>query len=116
MPREKGDYSNLLERIEEELDTDELTISDIRGWLGSHDKRGLTMNRIRLAGTLFNIATRERAIARSFSIGQRFAKEKGITLTDKVKAFVYPKFGGLKKEAVVIRGARGRFITWRYSK
>lgn len=114
MTHEKGDYSGILERIQEDLDIDELTPQDIARWLGEGSDRGMTIDRRRLATILSNIINKERSIAESFSVGIKFAKKRGIELTDKVIAKEYKKWGGKGKPAIVIRGKRGRIIAWEY--
>lgn len=59
------------------------------------------------------IPIKEEQIAESISIGEDFAREKGIKLTEKITAKEYPRWGSKLKPAIVIRD-NGRIKTWRY--
>lgn len=114
MPRARGDYGELLDRIQERFDIDDITPDAIADWLSNHDDRGKTLSRRRLGTMLSGIINRERQVTLSFTIGDDFARERGIKLSDKVTSKVYDKWGSTGRKAVVIRDERGHFKAWKY--
>ncbi len=76
------------------------------------------IDKINLKINDLEIRNKERKIARSITIANNFAKEKGIELSDKIIGGVYSKFGSLHKRAVVIFDKRdgSKIKTWRYLK
>jgi len=95
-----GDYSGLLERLQEEFGTEELTKTNILEYITEVSRK--TNSKERLANE----------IAVSFSIArfQKFAESKGIQLGEKARAGE-EKWG--KKDVLVIRDAKGRFKAWK---
>ena len=61
------------------------------------------------------VEIRESEITRTITLTQDFAKERGITLSDKTKGGVYQNWGRYHRPAVVIfRG--GKILAWKYIK
>jgi len=112
----KDNYAGLLERIQEDVDVDEITPDLVAQWLAGHDNRGKTNARRRLGTQLAEIIQRERQIELSISIGEEFARKKRITLSEKFVAKEFKKWGRNKKPAIVIFDKRdgSRIKTWRY--
>ena len=106
MPRDN--YSEILARIQETFDVDEVTPQNIADYLNS-DSRGRTLGRRRLATALSRVIQKERQISISFAQVQNFAIAKGIKLSEKIVGKI-EKWKG--KEVLVIR-KNGKFKAWK---
>lgn len=109
------DISGILDRIQEEIPVDEITPDVVAGYLAGHDYRGKTAKR-RILGTIIaKTIKEEQAIAKTMLLTEDFAKEKGITLSEKTKGGIYDNWGRYHKKAVVIF-SKGKIKTWKYLK
>lgn len=113
----RDNYSSLLQRIQQEMDVADITPDNIAMFLAGHDIRGKTLARRRLGTMLANILSEETKIARTITLTNEFAQEKGIKLTEKTKGGVYQNWGRYGKRAVVIfdtsKGGN-RIKSWKY--
>lgn len=102
-------YSELLDRIQEEMDVNEITPDRIASFLAGHDTRGKTLDRRRLGSILAKTITKERQIALSFTRIESFAQEKNIKLSEKIIG----KEENWKGKKVLTIRKNGRFIAWK---
>ena len=94
------DYSPLLRRIEQEIGLKDLTKEKLEDYIKSD-----TPKRRRLIQEILTTF--------AVTIGEKFARERGINLSNKTRA-KREKWGKSKRERIVIRDNKGRFLAWRY--
>lgn len=92
-----GGYDALYERIQQEFDVEKITKKNISDFIKS--KKG---NR--------DLLVKEIVTAFSVARFQKFAERKNITLSDKITA--KDESWKDKKDRIVLRDNRGRFVRW----
>lgn len=109
----KDNYGGLLDRIQEEIDIEDITPDRIAKYLAEHDTKGKTLGRRKLGTILSNLLSEERAIAQTISLTDDFAKEREIELSEKTRGGIYEKWGRYGRRAIVIF-MNGKIKAWKY--
>lgn len=107
------DVSDILDRIQREIPIEDITPDRVAMFLAGHDPRGKTIGRRKLGTIISNTIQTELKISRTITLTNDFAREKGITLSEKTKGGIYQKWGRYLKPAVVIF-SKGKIKTWKY--